>query len=449
MPISARGVAFVVLVLAIAVSGCGRINFQELDAPQRDGALDGGRDGAVDGTVDGAVDGGGDAAVDGGDGAVPTVRWLGTLTGGDATGAASFGWRLASSGTRVVVGARAHDHDGLSRMGAAFVFDEDAAQTLGVEESAELLASDRSSDDWFGQAVALDGDLVVVGRWSDYTLHTEQEVGKAYVFRSQGDGSYAEVGQLLASDGALGHNFATAVGAAGASMAIVGAPYHTNSTGKVYVFRDNLGVWEQTQALLASDLSSASQFGATIAVDPTGTRMAIGAPKEDAIARDAGAVYIFERAGDGSWSETAKLVASNAQADALLGASVSLDGNRLLACADHDGGDVGRCYVFVRDVSGQWNEEAQLVGMGLRGGDLFGGSAALRGERALIGAPGRDTAFIFTRNADRSWTQLVELLSRDTSAGDLAGYSVAMTDSLLFVGAPRGNYVSVFSIEPG
>jgi hypothetical protein len=147
----------------------------------------------------------------------------------------------------------------------------------------------------------------------------------------------------------------------------------TNS-GAVYVFIRN-GTWQQQAYLKASNTDADDNFGVSVALSADGNTLAVGASGEDSrpgnpadnSLTDAGAVYIFIRAGT-TWTQQAIVKASNADAGDFFGSAIALsgDGNTLAVGApDEDsvatgvGGNEssntamnsGAAYVFTR--SGQ------------------------------------------------------------------------------------------------
>ena len=76
--------------------------------------------------------------------------------------------------------------------------------------------------------------------------------------------------------------------------------------------------------LLASDAAAGDSFGQSVSVD--GDTAVMGAIRDDDGGTDSGSVYVFIRSGT-TWSQQAKLTASDARADELFGVSVSVSGD--------------------------------------------------------------------------------------------------------------------------
>jgi hypothetical protein len=149
---------------------------------------------------------------------------------------------------------------------------------------------------------------------------------------------------------------------------------------------------------------------------------------------------VFTRTGT-TWTQQTKLHASDGAAGDWFGWSVSLDGNTALVSApdDDDNGDIaGSAYVFTRTGT-TWSQQAKLLASDGAGGDEFGYSVSLSGDTALIGAIGDDStrgsAYVFTRTGT-TWTQQAKLLASDGAATDWFGESVSLSEDTALIGAP-------------
>ena len=91
----------------------------------------------------------------------------------------------------------------------------------------------------------------------------------------------------------------------------------------------------------------------------------------------------------GTWSQAEKLTADDAYYDDWFGISVSVSGNLAIVGAylDGTGGLLsGSAYVFDRDPGGSWSQVQKLTADPAAGGDRFGFSVSVSGERAILGA---------------------------------------------------------------
>ena len=195
-----------------------------------------------------------------------------------------------------------------------------ASSTLGQTELAKLTATDGQASDNFGNAVAISGNHAIVGAiFEDASLSTTNNAGAAYIFRAE-SGTWVQEAKLVASDRAAGDNFGAAVAISG-DIAVVGAWLDSHlaiSSGSAYVFRRNDGgtpgdfsddTWVQEQKLISSDRANTDHFGMAVAID--GNVIAIGADRATVSgAPDGGSVYVFRYNGI-VWTQEAKLVASD------------------------------------------------------------------------------------------------------------------------------------------
>ena len=127
-----------------------------------------------------------------------------TLGASDGTFGDEFGRSVSLDGARVLVGATHHDADGFADAGAAYVFDD----TSGAE-LAQLTSPDGASSAHYGGAVAIQGDLGVVGANNVTGLMSGEDQGAVFVHDLAG-GPWVGLGQGKA--GSAGHPLLTAAG---------------------------------------------------------------------------------------------------------------------------------------------------------------------------------------------------------------------------------------------
>jgi hypothetical protein len=143
------------------------------------------------------------------------------------------------SGDTVVLGAPLHQV-GLSQEGAAYVYVGGLGRFFGKRtQTAELTPSDGATNDEFGFAVGVSGDLVVVGSLGHQVGPNEGQ-GAAYLFAKPGDTwkSITETEELTAPDGAASDVFGAALSISGNTV-VAAAPLHRVGTnedqGALYV----------------------------------------------------------------------------------------------------------------------------------------------------------------------------------------------------------------------
>lgn len=298
-----------------------------------------------------------------------------------------FGTAVAVSGDTIVVGAPEEDsnatgvngnqaNNSLLSVGAAYVFNRSAGTW---SQQAYLKASNSGEGDFFGLAVAVSGDTVVVG--SPY-----EDSNATGVNGSQADNS-------------------------------------TQARGAAYVFIRAGGAWSQQAYLKASHAEPdppfvpySDEFGFSVGV--SGDTIIVGAPSEDSIAigvngdetddsaNESGAAYVFTRNG-AVWTQQAYLKASNTRANggAAFGTSVSISSNIAVVGAPGEFSDAtgingnqastaaqysGAAYVFARNGS-SWTQREYVKQSNTGYNDESCGSVAVSGDTLVFGAPGEDS----------------------------------------------------------
>ena len=151
--------------------------------------------------------------------------------------------------------------------------------------------------------------------------------------------------------------------------------------------------WAQVieHKLTASDGAVSDNFGYSVSL--SGERALVGSHRSDPLGTLSGSAYMYERQGDGSWLEVDKLTASDGAEEDFFGYSVSLSGDRALVAAYRDddvGSGSGSAYAFERQGDGSWLEVDKLTASDGSGGDEFGWSVSLSGDRALVSAHQHD-----------------------------------------------------------
>tara|TARA_Y100000004_G_scaffold153265_1_gene176857 strand:+ start:7623 stop:9008 length:1386 start_codon:yes stop_codon:yes gene_type:complete len=369
------------------------------------------------------------------------------LVSPDASSTDFFGLSVSISGNYAVVGAYREDPvvtggtqtDG----GAAYVYYRSGTTWYF---QARLTPTDLEHYDNFGFSVAIDGDYVIVGsRYED--PGGTQSAGAAYIFVRSGT-SWSQQQKLIAYDKGQNDQFGFSVAIDGLT-AIVGAPRqdHTSTdTGSVYVFVRSGTSWYVQQQLTASDPGQNDQFGFSVAID--GDNIIVGSPYEDpGNVNSAGSAYIFVRSGT-SWSQQAKLSASDKESNALFGHRVDIDGNYVVvgAYVENPGAgffsmtDAGSAYIFVRSGT-SWSQQQKLTASDKAYYDRFGSGVAIEGSRVVIGAVYEDdggtnsgATYVFDRSGS-TWTQTIKLINSDASSDDRTGLGVSLSGNYFITGS--------------
>ena len=307
-------------------------------------------------------------------------------------------------------------------------------------------------EQYLGNAVAISGDTALVGA-PGYA--SDAHTGAAYVFVRSG-GVWKLQKKLVAPDGAASDDFGGSVAISG-TTALVGASSHdvagVGQAGAAYVFVRSGGVWKLQKELTDSAPSAIGLFGDSVAL--SGDTALVGVPGFDWLAgTDAGAACIYVRS-NGKWSLQQRLFADDFAPSDDFGGSVAISGDTAVVGAPwHDTGgksDAGAAYVFARS-HGVWTRQMPDLHAGDAAiQDEFGFSVALSGNTAVVGAPRRDTggkanagAAYVFVRSSGAWGQQAQLTAADGNAQDEAGYSVAVTGGRALLGSPGNSGGSIF-----
>ncbi|MCA9511993.1 MAG: FG-GAP repeat protein [Myxococcales bacterium] len=213
------------------------------------------------------------------------------LVAADAGAGDEFGCAVAISGDTIVVGARGDDDAG-SAAGAAYVFTRSGSTWT---QQQKLLASDGAAGDELGYAVGVDGDSAIVGAWHA-DIAGGPDAGAAYVF-VRSVGAWSEQDKLVASDRTSFDNAGVAVAIDG-DVAIVGASGEDHAgvdigsnAGAAYVFTRSGGSFTEQEKLTASDSMTDDTFGGAVSV--SGGLAIAGAQGDDDAGSNSGSAYVY------------------------------------------------------------------------------------------------------------------------------------------------------------
>jgi hypothetical protein len=358
----------------------------------------------------------------------------------------SFATVVAMNGNTAVVTAPYESTDN-PYAGAAYVFVNSAGSwTL----QARLTPPAPASYEQFGMSAAINGNTIVIGSYGS----SGAQSGAAYVFSRSGTAwSFSQ--ELSAPDILDFQVFGTSVAVSGDTIA-VGAFSDTGDAwyaGAVYAFVRSGGTWVLQQKITATEPVAGELLGYSVAID--GDTIAAGAPFADFYT---GVAYVFTRGADG-WSQRARLTVAEITPGAMLGNSIALSGNTVLCGAPMDANAglerAGAAYVFTLD--GEAWTAARILPSDPYALRLFGWSVAILGNTAIVGSPreidndGNFTtraAYIFSRT-DNIWSEQQRITSSNIADSYQSyGISVAIGLGRIIVGDPiYGSASAVYVYE--
>ncbi len=361
--------------------------------------------------------------------AVQEVKLLPSAGGGEDH---NFGNSVSVDGNRMVVGAPNYSLNTIVH-GAVYVFDFDGTTWT---ESQILTPFDGNNDDQFGISVSLSGTQLLIGANKDDDA--DNDAGVVFVYNFDGV-SWQFTQKLIADDAQPGYKFGGSLSLSG-NRALIGSDKAGESisatTGAAYIFEFNNNSWTQTDRLLASDGVDADNFGVSVSL--FGNRALIGNSNNDDNANGSGSAYIFDFDGT-DWLESQKLTATNAGSNHQFGSSVSLSSNTALIGAtgeNTNGGNSGAAYVFNLN-NNTWTQSQKILATDGQANAKFGNSVSLMGNRALITAvtdTNKGAAYVFNFNGN-IWSQSQKLTASDASLQDQFGFAAGLTNDRLVIGA--------------
>lgn len=336
-----------------------------------------------------------------------------------------FGTSIALDGDTLVIGAIGEDSSAIgvngeqdnndsADSGAVYVYRRSGGTWV---QEAYLKASNPDRHDLFGSSVAIFGDTLVIGATGE-------------------------------SSNARGINGAEADNSSLAS-------------GAVYVFRRCGSVWEQEAYLKASNGDAEDLFGTSVAI--SGHTLVVGAyaeasrsagvqadPSDNSLS-NAGAVYVFER-DPSAWSQVAYVKPSDTSSGQFFGVEVAIEGDTFVAAASGEVSGAGAVYIFGRS-GNTWSQEARLTASNGRPSDHFGGSIALSSEYLAVGAQRESSdaqgvdgtegtgsidssgaAYLFEKRLGE-WQQVHHMKAEEPQTDAALGSSIALSGTDVIVGA--------------
>ena len=281
---------------------------------------------------------------------------------------------------------------------------------------------------------------------------TASEAGHVRVYEwNSGTSLWTQVGQDIDGE-AAGDNdwsgFSVSISSDGTRVAI-GAVRNDGTAGDaghVRVYSESGGTWTQVGSDIDGEAAS-DQSGYSVSISSDGTRVAIGAYGNDGNGSDAGHVRVYEESG-GTWTQVGSDIDGEAAGD-MLGTSVSMssDGARVAIGADSNddnGSSAGHVRVYAES-SGTWTQVGNDID-GEAAGDESGWSVSMSsdGTRVAIGARGNDgTGHVRVYSeSGGTWTQVGSDIDGE-AAGDQSGafvpVSMSSDGTRVAIGAPRND----------
>jgi len=338
-----------------------------------------------------------------------------------------YGADVAIWGNTAIIGASFGNLSNISDAGNAYIYTR-TTSSASWQLEATLPNPSASSQDQFGNAVAIEGNTAVVG--SNAQVHIYVRSGTTWTLQ-----------QALAPGGAFGND----VGISGNTVVVGAKTYSSGSftgSGRTYVYTRSGTTWSLQATLNPLIIVSGGNFGNSVSIWGDTVSIAQLNTLPGGGGSGLSRVYIYRRSGS-VWSVEDELEPVSSYPGAtryavdLFGFSMSLVGDTVVIGAPGDqlptdpaNTSYGSAFVFARSGS-NWSQTAKLQPPDPRQGERLGRSVAQNGLGfAAVGGIGsltKDRAIAF-RTVSGAWVQQHALLrGGEPVLHELYGNSIALS----------------------
>lgn len=330
----------------------------------------------------------------------PSARAVGDL----------FGKSVCISGDYILIGSEsqtdANEQNPIQGAGAAYLYAKDQGGPGNWGLVKKIISPNRQFREYFGTNVAIDGDHAIAGAYYE---------ARAYILEKDAGGTnnWGAVATLLPQGGNSNFNSFGARVAISGDHVVVGAFSDDNSgigpafqhSGSAYIFKKDLGGtnnWGLARRITASSITEDANFGVCVSID--GDRVVVGARSERIIKGSTtmygvGAAYLFSKNNGGvdQWGLEKKLTA-DVRNGSHFGSSVALRGSTIVVGGlgdylNYKNEDsvsyAGSAWVFSenRGGVGNWGQTAKIHAPDRDKDEYFGSAVALNDTLILVGSP--------------------------------------------------------------
>ena len=328
-----------------------------------------------------------------------------------------FGYRLATDGKRLVVGASESFVTTRTKDGFVSVYVKNDAGKWVAEQEVIRPKEKREAALW-GSAIAIDGDVMAVGS-SNYKNGTIASAGTAQIFERSANGVWE---QKL-------DNTPTEKARMGRTVAVHGNKVVLASLDLGgFVYEKENGEWVEKDRL--DLISTVNYYGLSL---ENNTIMAGDYTNKK--------VIVYERNDQGKWERKQELT----EPDGLnsFGINIILKGDAALITTNN----MGTCFLFTKDNTGKWQQTANLNYTDTEVAGQFGFAADFNGQEALIGRHGYKQGTTTVGRAH--YYDLTSVISNATTlpSMQLSGLKVGTLSDGITLSASSPLSVQIFTID--
>ncbi|MCX6807268.1 MAG: peptidoglycan DD-metalloendopeptidase family protein [Patescibacteria group bacterium] len=287
-----------------------------------------------------------------------------------------------------------HDSDGYTELQGdcddsnQFVHPGIGLCSVQLTEQA-LCPGELNVGDLFGYQMAINNSYLAITAYgySEYS-------GTVYMYRRGTAKRWSACDQLLPRDGQRVARFGCSLALSDNNRLAIGADNSINGgicTGSVYVYEMIAGRWTQKAKIVPADGKPNDYFGTSVSISSNGNTLAIGAQCADGMRADVGAIYVFTRNADGTWTQRQKIVPSSTTAYHF-GSGIKMIKSHVFVYSDENDFS-GQVYIFPLNSRGFLQAGGTLAPKEIESGDHFGQSLTISGDYLMVTASGDDDLY--------------------------------------------------------
>lgn len=350
-----------------------------------------------------------------------------------------FGQSVATNGQLSIVGAEGSYDGQYTDAGRVYVYHNASGELLYSINNPNV--ANNPSDDWFGRDVDISENYLIVGAPSEDSPTSNS--GVAYIF----DNATGSLVHTLINPSVVGTTDNDQFGARVAicdKYALVGAPFDNSISGAAYIF-------DTVTGKLIFEIENPNDYGGSTndyfgeGVDVTDTYSAVGAYNaEGPSGQSEGIVYIYDNVtGALVWT---LLNPNNTTTSDQFGKDIAIDERYCLVGAsleDDSSDQTGAAYLYDITTGNLLHTFDNPDADGLGSNDYFGSGVAICNKYVAIGAYGEDLTgtnqgivYVYdVETYELLWT-ITNPNDGNFATSDNFGLWVAVSDSWMISGAP-------------
>ncbi len=372
-----------------------------------------------------------------------------TISSPVAQSSQEFGSSVILQGDRLIIAAR-RTHGTKIAQGSVYVYDlASATPTVPV---LSIPNPEPSDNDFFGAAVALSGNRLVVGANNNDTGATDS--GRVYVYDLAGATPTVHTLAINNPTPGASDSFGISLALEGNTLVVSSTGDDTGATnaGIAYVFDLGSGTPSTpVHTINNPDPLANENFGGSITL--SGSLVGIASSTNMVSGVAAGSVHLYDLSSGTPTVPVHTIDNPTPQANDFFGSAMTLQSTRLVVTASRDyfnGAQTGSAYVYDLASGTPTVPVHTLNNPAPATQDFFGTSVALSGNRILIGAsqddlaaPNSGAGYFYNLSSATPTVPVLTLAHTTAAADNHFGQAVAVSGSLVAVGLPDDDLVGI------